>query len=89
MDIDERSGGSVAPGDVPRLVAWLCSERPGTTDAEFRALLGGLAPERVRRLERVLDDLARGCRPPSPADLAALTELDDLLRGGRRDTTPT
>ena len=81
MDIDERSGGAVLPDDVPRLVAWLRSERPGTTGAEVAALLRGVAPERVRRLERVLDDLARGCRPPSPADLAALTELDDLLSG--------
>jgi hypothetical protein len=77
MDIDERSGGA----DLPRLVAWLRSERPGATDAEIGALLGDLAPDRVRRLERVLDDLARGCRPPSPADLAALVELDDLLSG--------
>lgn len=82
MDIDERSGGAAAPGDVPRLVAWLRSARPGTTGAEVAALLGGLAPDRVHRLERVLDDLARGCRPPSPADLAALTELDDLLGEG-------
>ncbi len=66
---------------MPRLVAWLRTERPGTTDAEVAGLLRGVAPERVRRLERVLDDLARGCRPPSPADLAALTELDDLLSG--------
>jgi hypothetical protein len=33
----------------------------------------------VRHLERTLDDLAGGCRPPGPADLAALTELDALL----------
>ena len=81
MDIDERSGGAVPPDDVPRLVAWLRSERPGTTTAEVAALLRGVGAERARRLERVLDDLARGCRPPSPADLAALTELDDLLSG--------
>ena len=82
VDIDERSGGAVAPDDLPRLVAWLRSECPEASGAEIGALLAGLAPDRVRRLERVLDDLARGCRPPSPADLAALTELDDLLRAG-------
>lgn len=69
------------PDDVPRLVAWLRSERPTATGAEIAALLGGVPADRGHRLEQVLDDLARGCRPPSPADLAALTELDDLLRG--------
>jgi hypothetical protein len=83
VDIDERSGGTATPDDLPRLVAWLRSERPATTDAEVAALLDGVAPDRVRRLERTLDDLARGCRPPSPADLAALTELDELLSGRR------
>jgi hypothetical protein len=57
----------------------LRSERPTVTDREVAALLGTVAPDRLRRLERVLDDLARGCRPPGPADLSALTELDDLL----------
>jgi hypothetical protein len=83
VDIDERSDGAVAPDDVPRIVAWLRSERPEATAAEIGALLSGVAPSTVRRLEQVLDDLARGCRPPSPADLAALTELDDLLSGRR------
>jgi hypothetical protein len=81
VDIDGRSGGAVTPDELPRLVAWLRSERPAATDAEIAALLGGVPADRVRRLEQVLDDLARGCRPPSPADLAALTELDDLLHG--------
>jgi hypothetical protein len=67
---------------VPRLVAWLREERPSTTPAELEALLADLPAARVRHLERVLDDLARGCRPPSPADLAALTELDDRLARG-------
>ena len=44
-----------------------------------RGVLGDVPPERLHRLERVLDDLARTCRAPAPADLAALTELDDLL----------
>jgi hypothetical protein len=83
VDIDERSDGSVAPDDVPRLVAWLRSERPDATAAEVATLLSGVVPSTVWRLEQVLDDLASGCRPPSPADLAALTELDDLLSGER------
>jgi hypothetical protein len=70
---------AAGPDDVPRLVAWLRSERPGATAHELAAVLGALPPDRVAHLERVLDDLARGCRPPAPADLAALTELDDLL----------
>jgi hypothetical protein len=75
------SGGGT--GEVPRLVAWLRSARPTATSAEIAALLDGMAPDRVRHLEGVLDDLARTCRPPGPADLAALTELDALLaRGG-------
>ena len=74
--------GPVAPDDVPRLVAWLRSERPSVTPGELAAVLDGLPPGRGRHLERVLDDLARGCRPPGPTDLAALTELDDLLAGG-------
>ncbi len=82
MGIDERAGGGPGPDDVPRLVAWLRSERPGAGGDEVAALLGRVAPGRVLRLERVLDDLARGCRPPSAADLAALGELDDLLAGG-------
>ena len=68
-----------ASAELPRLAAWLRSEHPSATPAEIDALLGGVAPERVHRLERVLDDLARTCLPPAPADLAALTELDDLL----------
>ncbi len=87
MGIDERSGGTPGPDDVPRLVAWLRSERPGATGGEVAELLGRVAPDRVLRLERVLDDLARGCRPPSPTDLAALGELDDLL--ARRPSTDT
>lgn len=70
---------NVAPAQVPRLVAWLRGGRPRTTDAEFAALLTRLPAQRVRRLENVLDDLARGCGPPGAADLAALGELDDLL----------
>lgn len=87
MDGDERAGGParddpVRAEDVPRLAAWLRSARV-TTDAELAALFRGVPPERVRHVERVLDDLARGCGPPSPADLATLTELDDrLARGG-------
>ena len=72
-----------ASAELPRLAAWLRSEHPSATTPEIDALLGGVAPERLHRLERVLDDLARTCLPPAPADLAALTELDDLLeRGG-------
>ncbi len=71
MGIDERSGGTPEADDVPRLVAWLRSERPATTGAEVALLLGRVAPDRLLRLERILDDLARGCRPPSPTDLAA------------------
>ncbi len=88
MGIDERAGGSREPDDVPRLAAWLRSERPGTTGGEIAALLGRVPPDRVLRLERVLDDLARGCRPPSPTDLAALGELDDLLARGPSAGTP-
>ena len=79
---DDRHSGALAPEDVPRLVAWLRSERPAATSEEIATVLGGVAPDRVRVLEQVLDDLARGCRPPGPADLAALTELDDLLERG-------
>ena len=68
--------------ELPRLAAWLCSEHPSATAAEIDVLLAGVAPERLQRLERVLDDLARTCLPPAPADLAALTELDDLLERG-------
>ena len=70
------------PAELPRLVAWLRTEHPSATDAQISAVLADLAQERLHRLERVLDDLARTCRPPAPADLAALTELDDLLEGG-------
>ena len=76
------TGDRVAPGEVPRLSAWLREERPGTTDAQLAALFAELPTARIRRLEGVLDDLARGCRPPAPADLAALTELDARLAGG-------
>ena len=65
--------------ELPRLVAWLRTEHPSATDARIGAVLGGVAEERLHRLERVLDDLARTCRAPAPADLALLTELDDLL----------
>ena len=68
--------------ELPRLAAWLRSEHPSATAPEIDALLGGVAPERLHRLERVLDDLARTCLPPAPADLAALTELDDLFERG-------
>jgi hypothetical protein len=68
--------------ELPRLAAWLRSEHPSATAPEIDALLGAVAPERLHRLERVLDDLARTCLPPAPADLAALTELDDLLERG-------
>lgn len=71
-----------APTQLPRLVAWLRSEHPAVTDAQIGAVLDDLAdtaPERLHHLERVLDDLARTCRAPAPVDLAALTELDDLL----------
>ena len=64
---------------MPRLVSWLRSGHPTATVDRLGALLDGAAPDRVRHLERVLDDLARTCRPPGPADLAALTELDDAL----------
>lgn len=67
---------------MPRLVAWLRSERPAATAEELAALLRDLPPGRARHLERALDDLARGCRPPAPADLAALTELDARLARG-------
>jgi len=65
--------------ELPRLVAWLRTEHPSATDTQIGAVLGDVPPERLHRLERVLDDLARTCRAPAPADLAALTELDDLL----------
>ena len=71
-----------APAQLPRLVAWLRTGHPSATDAQIGAVLADLAPERLHRLERVLDDLARTCRPPTPADLAVLTELDGLLEGG-------
>jgi hypothetical protein len=70
--------------DLPRLVAWLQSAHPSATDPEVVALLGVVAPQRLRLLEGALDDLARGCGPPHPADLAALTELDDLIARGAR-----
>jgi hypothetical protein len=71
------------PPALPRVVAWLRSASPATTQGELAALLADVPPARLRHLERVLDDLARGCRPPGREDLAALTELDDLLaRGG-------
>ena len=65
--------------ELPRLTAWLRAEHPAATDARIAAVLGGVDGGRLRRLERVLDDLARTCRAPAPADLAVLTELDDLL----------
>jgi hypothetical protein len=68
--------------ELPRLAAWLRSEHPSATAEEIDVLLAGVAPERLHRLERVLDDLARTCLPPAPADLAALSELDDLLERG-------
>jgi hypothetical protein len=68
-----------SPAALPRLVAWLRTEHSSATDAQIAAVLAGVAPERLHRLERVLDDLARTCRAPAPADLAVLTELDDLL----------
>jgi hypothetical protein len=71
----------VTGADLPRLVAWLRSERPGVTEAQVTSVLDGVPAERLRRLEAVLADLARGCRPPGPADLAALRELDGLLDG--------
>src|SRR5690349_7349020 len=76
----------LAPGmdvltELPRVVAWLREEHPAATDARIGAMLDRLAPEHLQRLERLLDDLARTCRPPAPADLAALRELDDLLDG--------
>lgn len=72
----------LVPGEVPRLVEWLRSERPSATDHDLTTLLGRVPPALARRLEHVLDDLARGCLPPAPADLAALAELDDLLAPG-------
>jgi hypothetical protein len=74
-----------ASAELPRLVAWLRTEHPSVTTARIDALFGGLAPARLHRLEHVLDDLARTCRPPAPADLAALRELDDLLEPGAPD----
>jgi hypothetical protein len=71
-----------ALAELPRLIAWLRTEHPAATPAQVNALLDAVAPERLYRLEGVLDDLARTCRPPAPADLAALTELDDLLERG-------
>jgi hypothetical protein len=68
--------------ELPRLLAWLRVEHPSATPAQLGALLAAVGPERLHRLEGVLDDLARTCRPPAPADLAALTELDDLLERG-------
>ena len=68
-----------ASADLPRLVAWLRTEHPSATDARIAAVVGGVAEERLHRLERVLDDLARTCRAPALADLALLTELDELL----------
>jgi hypothetical protein len=65
--------------ELPRLTAWLRTEHPSATDARIDAVLAGVDQERLHRLELVLDDLARTCRPPAPADLAVLTELDDLL----------
>jgi hypothetical protein len=65
--------------ELPRLVAWLRADHSSATDAQIGAALHGVAADHLHRLERVLDDLARTCRPPSPADLAALGELDDLL----------
>ena len=67
--------------ELPRVVAWLREEHPAATDARIGAMLDRLAPEHLQRLEQVLDDLARTCRPPAPADLAALRELDDLVDG--------
>ena len=67
------------PAELPRLTAWLRTDHPSATDAQLAAALGGVDEVRVRRLEQVLDDLARTCRPPAPADLAALTGLDELL----------
>ena len=64
---------------LPRLVAWLRTEHPSATDTQIGAVLGDVSPDSLHRLKRVLDDLARTCRAPAPADLAALTELDDLV----------
>ena len=71
-----------ALAELPRLAAWLRTEHPAVTPAQIGVLLDTVAPERLQRLEGVLDDLARTCLPPAPADLAALTELDDLLERG-------
>jgi hypothetical protein len=65
--------------ELPRLVAWLRAAHPSATSTQIGTALDDVAPQRLQRLEQVLDDLARTCRPPAPADLAALTELDDLL----------
>ena len=78
MAVSEEQVGLEA---VPRLVAWLRDGCPAATSIELAALLDGLAPGRARHLEQVLDDLARGCRPPHPDDLAALRALDDRLAG--------
>lgn len=67
--------------ELPRVVAWLRDGHPTATDARIGAVLDGLPAEHLQRLERVLDDLARTCRPPATADLADLRELDDLLDG--------
>jgi hypothetical protein len=67
--------------ELPRLTAWLRTGHPTATDTRIGAVLGGVDQERLHRLERVLDDLARTCRPPAPADLAVLAGLDDLLDG--------
>ena len=71
-----------ACAELPRVVAWLRTEHPTVTPTQIGVLLEAVAPGHLRRLEAVLDDLARTCRPPAPADLAALTELDDLLERG-------
>jgi hypothetical protein len=65
---------------APRRLA--AHRAPGGDAAQIGVLLDTVVPERLQRLEGVLDDLARTCLPPAPADLAALTELDDLLERG-------
>jgi hypothetical protein len=75
--------GHTGPPELRRVVAWLRSASPSTTQEELATLLADVPPAHLQHLERVLDDLAGGCRPPGPEDLAALTELDDLLARGR------
>jgi hypothetical protein len=65
----------------PRLAAWLRTAHPAAPDAALDDAVAGVlaADPGADRLEAVLDAVARTCRAPAPADLAALAALEDAV----------